>query len=336
MQREPGPKRAKKVCSIEWCDRPVKGLGLCGGHHQRSRTGVDMNRPWPQPRRQCSASPTCQRSGRVGNRGMCGRHHEADQRRRRNTGDWAGFMPADEVNAHIERLRASGVSLLRIAAISGMSRAGVRQLRQRERVWRVNGEKILAIDPVGVGDTEDSGFVPALGSRRRLRALAAVGFTQTYLAERLGLTTTWLYNLLHERTSQVRVSTARRIDAVFRELQLAVPPPSAGSTVARQRARAQGWALPLAWDEDTIDDPNAQPSEAKRRATFAEEIADHRETGRTDDAIAEYMSISLEGLQARLRRHGIPSGHRYRDMADQQLIYRDNPMSKKALAKLSA
>lgn len=294
-----------KQCSIDWCDRPVKGLGLCAGHHQRKRNGVDMNKPWRTGSgKQCAASPTCQRTGKPGNRGMCYRHYKADQERRQREGDWSGYMPADIVNEHIAKLTAAGMSLQRIGNICGLSAVGMRLLRTRTRVWRTNGEKILAITPEGFYDSETSGFVPAVGSVRRIQALIAIGHTQVSLAERIGLTDTWLYQLLNGRLTQVCMTTARGIDTLFRELQLEIPAPSPAATAARNRAKHKGWLPPLAWDEDTIDDPDAKPyTPSKRKATdFLDEYEEMRELGWSRTKIANHLGIKPESLKDRVRR----------------------------------
>ena len=35
-----------KTCSVSWCDRPARTLGLCGAHYTRHRNGRDLNKPF--------------------------------------------------------------------------------------------------------------------------------------------------------------------------------------------------------------------------------------------------------------------------------------------------
>lgn len=35
-------------CSVDWCDRPTRRNGLCDGHDQRRKRGMDMNKPFQQ------------------------------------------------------------------------------------------------------------------------------------------------------------------------------------------------------------------------------------------------------------------------------------------------
>lgn len=93
------------------------------------------------------------------------------------------------------------------------------------------------------------------GSRRRVQALGAVGWTMKVIAQEVG----WqvpqaLYRALHSNRG-VRPFTAARIAEVYDRLSMQQGP----SNSARMRASAKGWPPPLAWDDDTIDDPDAQP-----------------------------------------------------------------------------
>lgn len=66
--------RAK--CSVEVCDREAKNAGLCGGHYQRQRLGLDMNTPirgaYTLPT-ECSVNG-CERTAKT--LGMCGMHYD--------------------------------------------------------------------------------------------------------------------------------------------------------------------------------------------------------------------------------------------------------------------
>lgn len=107
-------------------------------------------------------------------------------------------------------------------------------------------------------------MIPAVGTQRRLRALAVMGWSWLEIGKRLGgLSDTAVFKMAH-RESSVRVETAQKITALFDELCLLRGP---GSSSVRTRALAKGWAGPLEWDEDTIDDPDAQPCGESARLT---------------------------------------------------------------------
>lgn len=113
-------------------------------------------------------------------------------------------------------------------------------------------------------------LVPTAGTGRRLRALQAIGWTQTDLAARLGVTHQRVSRLTNESYDAVHRTVAARVAGVYDDLSMTVPqdvPPGerpAGYQPVydkqRRRVRALGWPPPLAWDDDTIDDPAAEAS----------------------------------------------------------------------------
>lgn len=108
--------------------------------------------------------------------------------------------------------------------------------------------------------------VDATGTRRRLQALAAMGWPQTKLAAELGYATeraggAAVYRLMREDTTRVNVRTAQAVEQLYDRLAMSPGP----SQPARQHARQAGWAPPLAWD-DNLDDPQAQPAPATAEA----------------------------------------------------------------------
>ncbi len=111
----------------------------------------------------------------------------------------------------------------------------------------------------------------AVGTRRRIQALSAIGWTYGDLAERLGVTRSAVHHLTDERP-RIEATTARRITALYDRLSM-TPGPSA---ITRARALAAGWPPPLAWDDDTIDDPTAKPSLGPPPSTAVDEVAIRR------------------------------------------------------------
>lgn len=98
-----------------------------------------------------------------------------------------------------------------------------------------------------------------IGVRRRLQALAVMGWPSDVLAERLGLDPANLTQLRLNRSSvSGRVRAA--IIALYDELA-DVQGPSAS---AAKRAKAKGWQPPIAWDDDAIDDPSSSPARSAK------------------------------------------------------------------------
>jgi DNA-binding CsgD family transcriptional regulator len=113
-------------------------------------------------------------------------------------------------------------------------------------------------------------LIDATGTRRRVQALMRIGWTADLMAAELGVTgaavRAWT------TTAKVRRSTAARVAALY-DRWWNQPGPSVRT---RSRARAAGWAPPLAWDDDRIDDRRARPNWGARLPTAFDEIAVQR------------------------------------------------------------
>jgi hypothetical protein len=181
------------------------------------------------------------------------------------------FVDAEPVRAHVRSLMAAGVGWQRIARLSGVPSGGLSYLLYGDpkrgrppttKLWPSTAQRLLAVR----ADTELAGgaHVPADGTRRRLQALVAVGWSQSALARRLGMEPTNFFGLLGR--TQVRADTARAARALYEELWNRTPRVEtrhqrASITRARKLAAARGWLPPVAWDDDLIDlteDPAAR------------------------------------------------------------------------------
>lgn len=94
---------------------------------------------------------------------------------------------------------------------------------------------------------------PATGTVRRVRALYAIGWPAAHLAAELGISTSRLANFARQRT--VRAGTAERVRKLYDRLSCTAGP----SERLVRMARAWGYVPPIGWDDDTIDDPAAEP-----------------------------------------------------------------------------
>ena len=105
--------------------------------------------------------------------------------------------------------------------------------------------------------------VDSLGARRRLRALVALGWTRKGIAEHIPtMDPAYLARLVHS-DKPITAWTALRIEQVYQKLSEAHPEdhgvPGPEARRSRAEAVARQWASPVAWDDDTIDDPAAIP-----------------------------------------------------------------------------
>lgn len=89
-------------------------------------------------------------------------------------------------------------------------------------------------------------YMDGLGSRRRLQALAAMGYSISDLSLQLGYSRTYLGQILKGR--RVRSDNATNIGRIYDKLCM-TPSDHPLATRARRHAEAMGWAPPLAWDD---------------------------------------------------------------------------------------
>lgn len=93
-----------------------------------------------------------------------------------------------------------------------------------------------------------------VGVHRRIHALARIGWSYPMLAARLGLVGSAVHQFT--RSATVTPATYARVAALYDELWDKPGP----SNWVRAYAERQGWPPPLAWDDDSIDDPKARPN----------------------------------------------------------------------------
>lgn len=115
-------------------------------------------------------------------------------------------------------------------------------------------------------------LVDGTGTRRRMRALTAIGWPRRLLAEHIGTAVSYTGALAF--VDRVQASTARRVAEVYDELSMTLGP----SVRSVNSARGKGWLPPLAWDDETIDDPEYVPEMAhiRPRTISADKVAIHR------------------------------------------------------------
>lgn len=225
------------------------------------------------------------------------------------------LVPTDEIRAHVQQLLDAGMSFRGIALTAGYkSRNSLESALSRRKVRRATHDRIMAITVAS--DMRRFGYVDATGSVRRLQALVAIGWPTRELAIRLGGRDHGTVTDITSHNNQtIRRDTAERIKAVYDELW-DQPGPSSESA---RRATTRGWLPPLAWDDDSIDDPNVGPRlDAVRKhkpstrayrntAELVEDFTDLRNTGSTFANAAMRLGMSelaLEQALYRARRQG--------------------------------
>lgn len=197
------------------------------------------------------------------------RYTQRNQARRlaHANGTWDKLIDAEPVRQHLLALHAAGITIHRVATLTGMDRAGVRMFTQhgyknreprRRRVTPEVAHRILALDINEITPSK----IGATGLQRRVQALAAIGWPTENVASRAGLSPRHISTLVQQPT--VLASTAHAVAVAYDELRhISARRNGVAKNVAsraRNRAAAKRWPPPKYWDETgAIDDPHFTP-----------------------------------------------------------------------------
>jgi hypothetical protein len=121
-------------------------------------------------------------------------------------------------------------------------------------------ERLMAYRPA-LDDYPPLAVISSVGSRRRLQGLATVGWTRRALAARTGVAVERFGQIMQQPTTSAAMAVIVRdlYDELWHRSPSEGEVPSASVLRTRNMAARYGWYGPLAWDDDTIDDPDALP-----------------------------------------------------------------------------
>lgn len=254
------------------------------------------------------ARPACTRN-RHHHAPFCTRHYDSfRQEREARGGRKCGRVPASVAVEHLDRLSESGLGVKRVGDLTGITYQSLQRIRNSNRkfVFADTAHRILSVPvPPNPHVLAAAGrCIPLLGTQRRVQALACLGYTNQMIGERVGVTHAMVSLWALGKQRFIHADKARAVDAMFRELQLTKPLETYGGKRAALRAARRGWHPPLAWDEETIDDPGAEPQLPESgQYDWVEDYEYLRESGLDDDAIAARWGMKRSSLAQRLCRY---------------------------------
>lgn len=198
-------------------------------------------------------------------------------------------VPASDVVPHIKQLIDGGLTAQQVAREAGVDPSAVRWALsgRKKTMLRGTASKILGV-PVGVQTTV--GFVSSVGAVRRIQALYALGHFNQRIAEASGLSRCFVIDLANEKRASLTIPRDAGVRRAYDELSMTV----GTSSKTRLYAEANGWVPPLAWDDDTIDDPFAVPAVD---AAPDEEVA--------ENAVARFLMGESVVLDQAARREAV-------------------------------
>lgn len=160
----------------------------------------------------------------------------------------------------IDAMRNEGQTYAAIAAALGLQDNHVYRLHVgiiksvTPETWR----KIMARDI----DTAALTGPTHVGTVRRARALAAIGWPGVDIQHEAGLAKKTVVRLLRGDLVTTEHATRRAIADVYDRLWATRPERSKHTVRAERRAAREGWAPPMAWDN--VDDPRERPKLGRR------------------------------------------------------------------------
>lgn len=254
--------------------------GQYKGYHQHLRDGDNVCEPCWEARRLYSMR----------------------RRKLRNMGRPAKVPVGEEGKATLEAARRMGLSYTQIGEAIGASMSVVWRLHQgppEALIYTRTADKLANYRPAPTLTHE--------GMIRRIQALIWLGHTCRQIADKAGVhQESVTESLTVTRTSTMRMREA--IAAAYTDLCMTVVPDSRFSARAKNRARREGWAPPLAWD--CIDDPSEQPvmerEVAKIRTDYIDEAAVLR---RMDGDRVKLNALEQAEVVHRMRRQGHTEHH---------------------------
>lgn len=298
-------------CSIPGCTEKSVGRKLCRKHYQRAwKAGEFVNKPLPPrvaartvcpPEHKHAGSSTCFIMHQCRCTACMGANSEMRARRSKLKAYGrfdTGLVDVEPVRVHMMMLAEFGMGYKLVSKLAGVSVTTSRNIlwgRQdpgprygelQKHIKRANAEKILAVKPE-IDNLADGARICSRGTHRRVQALVAIGWSQSKLAERLGVGRS-NFGLMMQ-SDQVNVRTHRATVALFDQLWDQLPPRAEWrDKIAYSRslgyAGARRWLPPLAWDDIDNDVEPPVQDEPDGIDVIAVELAMHGEVVRLSPA----------------------------------------------------
>lgn len=214
------------------------------------------------------------------------------------------FVSPDRAIAHLNTLSRL-MAWRDIASTTGIAESNLFAIIDGTRTKiRVNTERRILAVPVPAAASPTK-LVNPIGTIRRIQGLSRMGYSLRVIARHAGTYKEVLRSVLNGERTGITQPFAARISETYDLLSQEEPPVNRHTTRARNFAAAHGWHLPTAWDEDTIDDPDAQPvteMNARELAAYRrEEIAHLTSCGTPEADIAARLGLSLKYVQDQSR-----------------------------------
>jgi hypothetical protein len=156
-------------------------------------------------------------------------------------------------------------------------------------------------------------LIDPTGTIRRLQALACLGYGGKQIGEQVAKNLEWSRKLI--RSQQITTTNAQLVADLYDRLSMTPATHPLAGRIRRDSAE-KGWAPPLAWDDDSIDDPSARPYGGRDRRDGVDEVVverllagDHVRATKAEKDEAMRRWVAMGNSRASLARmHGWKDG----------------------------
>jgi lambda repressor-like predicted transcriptional regulator len=222
------------------------------------------------------------------------------------------MVAPDAAADHIASLLVAGWTLAAIARVSGVGVTTLQRINsQNRRPDRIKADIETAILTVQDDGKQQRYMISAVGVVRRIRALATLGWSFREIGRRAGVTQHSIVDMNIGVIRNVRPDTYAAICRVYDDLWDQPAPERRDGTTRRmiRYAAKHEWAPPLAWDDESIDDPNAEPTIDDDLGTLRRNL--YRQ-GLSDSEIARRTGVTRETIRMWRGRVGLEPNYRAR------------------------
>ena len=235
--------------------------------------------------------------------------------------EYGPLIDAEPTRQHVKYLREeTGLSVESIARLSGVSPKslasliwGIEGRPPTSKVRQDNADRIFGVKP-RLDLLKPTCAVDSTGTRRRLQALQVLGWSPGLLSTRLSMSHTYVNRICRGEIPQVRIYTVKSVTALYEDLWDKRPPESTQyeqmvATRMRRKALRNGWAPPMAWDEDGIDRPSAQPEGVIAKTYLVRKLPGWADLlflvddlNETPEAIAQRFGVHIKTVKSTIIR----------------------------------
>lgn len=210
-------------------------------------------------------------------------------------------VPVGTLTRRLHDWRAAGATYGEISDHTGIEASRVWELVNEapQRIYTRTANRLA----VATGTP-----VTTVGVTRRIQALMWMG----YSANRIAVEARLNVDTINDARDQPRVFVARKVKnavvSVYDRIHMTpavgeTRQEKAGVTRAKNLARRNGWASPMAWDAESIDDVRVRPVDSFLPPDRATAITDLAAQGENATHIARRLGLRRDSLEKWCQRH---------------------------------